>query len=280
LINWYLGFEFDNTNFNHIRKIYASFVCCNDGFQLTEYPQIGSLNNFQKYNDLIVKNNENTHTITEKNIYPINSIITYDIIKQLLTILKLLSKYDFIHGSPDSHSLLFSSEPCSYTYDNVYSSITIKSSDKSICRLFNNSDMFNEEIKTFPLKILNDIVKEINGIYMYNIKNISDKLKINIIYNCVKHQGLPLFGSSLDVYAFMVVLMSDYSFYESVMNDSKLSKLWNSMWLPEEYPQLSNQILLFHTSTTKTSKFHEIFMFLSNFNMRCDILSHLWNQID
>lgn len=295
LITWYLDYELSKLGLPHICRMYTSFICGDDAYCLYENPDIGYICDFKKYPNLL---NEQPTSISLK------SEIASEIIKQLFVTLHSLNKYDFSHGAPSSKSIIFSYEPCSYSYNNIYidspitlklcnlsnSGITIKSIDKSpsMYRLYSKSIVADEEMKKIPFKTLVDIIslslpgEDINfleKVTIYRLKNISNNLKESILYMYLKHLGVPLFQSSFDIYAFMVVLMSDYPFYSAVVSDKKLYALWKSLWLPQEFIQVSSRIKLLHAQPNSTSEFYKVFNFISDFGLRCNILSSCWSQI-
>lgn len=270
LITWYLDSEFSKYKLPHISKIYTSFICGDNGYCLSEYSDIGSIN---------------------KNI---KSNVAIEIIKQLFVSLHLLNTYDFSHGEPTSKSIIFSSDPCSYIYEKIRvdspitlklcnlnnSGITIQSNNR--IRLYCKSSVIDEQIKKIPSKSLIEISSvsiPSETITVYRLKNLLNNFKESILYMYLKHLGIPLFQSSFDVYAFMIVLMADVHFYTTVNNTPKLFKFWKSIWLPDDFENVCNNIKILHMQPNSTSKFYTILLFLSDFNLRCNILSLCWNQI-
>lgn len=251
LINMYLNHIFDNTNSNHIQKLYMSNICQNNGVRLLEY--LGS--------DIKLKD-------------------SIEIIKQLLSTLIMLKEHDFTYGIPNTSSILFSNKPCSYTYDKVridssttlkicgfdYSSISIGNNT----RLYSRLELFDEEISRYHLKNILNLIHVKDGTYMYNLN------KTTIIYNSLRHLGYPIFNSSMDLYGFMIVLMLNKTFFTNVLNNEYLLNLWKSMWLIDEYPILMNELSYLDGTYYESERVYNI---LSKYTLRYDILSYLWNQI-
>lgn len=302
LITWYLDSELSKVNLPHICKMYTAFICNEDGYCLYENPDIGNIKKFQQLPNLLNMNDE--IIINENKYRPIRSDIASQIIKQLFVTFSYLSKYDFSYGEPNSNCLVFFNEPCSYNYNNIHvdSPITLKlydlcnsgikittsTSTSSTIRLYCKSIIADEQIKRIPGKFLinimsitlpTDDINNLETVVVYRLNNISNNLNESILYMYLKHLGIPLYQSSFDIYAFMVILMSEITFYSAVINDANLYKLWKSLWLPQEFINVMEKLKLFHTEHDSTSNFYKVLQFLSNFHLKCNILSLCLSQI-
>ena len=120
-----------------------------------------------------------------------------------------------------------------------------------------------------------NIIYNSNNIVYYRFCNIPN---FNIFNKYMRSSGIPLFNLSYDIYAFMIVFMSDFSFYSSVLSNTFLSTLWRSMWVSDQFENLSFDLYTFHSSPSLSSNSQEIFKLLSKYSLRYDILDHLLSQ--
>jgi len=218
--------------------------------------------------------------------------IIYEIFKQAMVIVKSLTLYNFFHRDINSNTLLFFSDYCSYIYDNVYVDcpITLKISDLSLSsitinneiRLYNQSNIIDEEIEKMQYKILLNIIDEINFCSKnntYNFKNIINNFQKYTIYIYLMNLGIPMFQSSLNVYIIMIILMSYINFYNEFIKSDKLMSIWKKMWNIEDYNILMENIKELHKDINSTSHLDKIMKFLSNYQLKCDVLDLIWSDI-
>ena len=113
---------------------------------------------------------------------------------------------------------------------------------------------------------------------MYKLNISPTYVKPNRIFIYLQHMGVPLYQSSFDAYSFMVLLMSEPVFYRTVKADLKLSEIWESMWMPEEYEDVIQGLENLHR-TDKDITALQIVQFLSRFRLRCDGIEMVWQQL-
>ena len=319
LISWYLEDYLNKISLPHICKIYTSFICNNFGYYIYENPDIGRLNNLQKQPHLLLNKPDINHSYTNDSYFCFRNDVTRNIFIQLFCTLHALMKYDFSHGGPSSRSILFSSEPCSYIYNDIHvdSEITLKLSNftnsaitlanltsqspsppssQQLYRLYSSSIIgheiisrkkYSKIISTISQSFINNTVssnisnnsQSSKNVNFYKLKNPSSHLQESIIYMYMKHLGLPLFQSSFDAYSFIIVLMSNPYFYCSVIDDPSLFDFWKSLWIPSEFQKVNENVKLLHSDPDSTSKFYKILIFLSNYHLRCDLISHAFSHI-
>ncbi len=87
-----------------------------------------------------------------------------------------------------------------------------------------------------------------------------------------RNLGIPLFHSSFDFYCFLVGLMSNIDFYNSVTNDEELLNIWESIWIKEEYDDVKNNI------KNLGNDFESIIKFISKYHLRCNCVNYVWSK--
>ena len=102
------------------------------------------------------------------------------------------------------------------------------------------------------------------------------------IYNAIRHSGFPLYSGSFDCYCFIVSLMCDKTFYNSVMQDQSLYRLWSMMWIREDLIRVENLISNVFTKNYVSNPRANgtiVIDIIKESWLRCDIIDHLWNLI-
>lgn len=311
LIMWMISKRFSEKGLPHCPNMHTVFICSGTGYSLYDMPSIGpitELHKIPKYHD-------------DKN--RLKSSIVRTIIIQLLVTLMELSSMNFSHGTPSIHGLIFTKDPVSYKYDgfHVNSPITLQLSDMwNSSATFNNvhyfpknvknsmyieRNMFVPEIATKTVSMahcydvgLNDITTPIvcpanstvcpdsttydackpRSVTLYRLTNSTLD-----IYNALRHIGFPLYVSSFDFYSFMVSLMCDKSFFDAVLSDDKLYRLWSMMWLAEDLPTIERFIKESHTIDIDPNNNRVASNITVNIIrgawLRCDIVTFIWRLI-
>ena len=285
LINWCI-----NKN-PHIVDMYMSFVCNNKGYNIYEYLDIGNISNFQEFPDFLETDEHSSPIAKADDKEPICKNIVFKIIIQLFACLHDLRKYDFSHGNPNLNSLKFKNTPISYKYDGVHVScpVTLKLLDFSTSgcsidklRLYSKNVVADEELKktTYQPVIQSVVLNEgEEKVTVYKLKNPYKYIKSSILFMYMKHLGLPVYAASFDAYAFMMILMSERSFYTSVMHNEKLKQFWRNMWVNnEDFEKINYRLQEFHENP-KTVQEKDILVLLSDLHLRCDMIEFGWNQI-
>lgn len=288
LINWFLNSE---SKTPHIIDMYISFICNNKGYNVYEYLDIGNINSFQEFPEFLEKSEKPSPTAKADDKEPICKDIVFKIIVQLFACLHSLRKFDFSHGSPNSNSLRFKNKPVSYYYDKVHvsSPVTLKLLDFSTSgcsvdklRLYSKSVVADEELKKSTFQPIIDTVVLNKGeekVTIYKLKNPNKYLKSSILFMYMKHLGLPVYSASFDAYAFMIILMSERSFYTSVVNNDKLNNFWRNMWVNDEDFDTINYRLNEIHETPKQLLEKDILFLLSDLSLRCDMIEFGWKKI-
>jgi len=134
--------------------------------------------------------------------------------------------------------------------------------------------MFIPEIST---KVVSTGSYDNNNVMMYRLTNSTIE-----IYNAIRHIGFPLFTSSFDFYCFIVSLMCDVTFYNTVVNDERLYHLWKMMWQIDDL-QVVEELLKETHNFTHDQEAMDIYDSPVNIIrgkwLRCDVVKHIWSLI-
>lgn len=316
LITWYIQKEFEKKGLQHIHYMNIAYVCSNDGFSLYEYVDISNVANIQNNAKYVIQK-QASPTSKKDDVKPLNNDVVRGIVLSLFSSMVLLNEYDFSHGNPCSKSLMFKSEPVSYTYNNVNvdSPITLKLTNfkgsgltiQNKIRLYSKSVIADETILRGSFRPIIKTVTFTPYVYkprnnnnnnknnnskeertertestesttIYKLKNPDKHVSETILFMYIKHLGLPIYKSSFDIYAFMIVLMADKSFYTTLMNDAKLYKLWRNMWL-DDFETIQDRILQLHEIDNSVDSVDKILRILSDISLRCDMVQYGWKLI-
>lgn len=299
LLTWMIHKIFMTKGLPHCHLLNTIFVCCNKGYSLYEMPSIGNISDLHKIEDY---HELDTSIISMKLEHfidvPLKTEIVQTIIKQLLVILIELSAINFSHGSPSINSLIFIKEPVSYIYDGIHieGPITLQITDLwNSSATFNNihyssknlnssmyleKDIFVPEIATRETsmaycqkyKLAENIpnVCQSNNILLYRLTNST----INI-YNAMRHIGFPIYIGSFDFYCLIISLMCDKSFYNAVINNDNLYKLWCMMWISDDLENIENKIKHYQTTNIDITPVDII----RGVWLRCDIVNYIWSLV-
>lgn len=293
LLSWSLYDIFNSKNLPHIPLLYTAFVCQNTGYSLYESNSIGSFDDMHKMD--IYHDNDPTHNLKSKPIIylPLKSSITRTIIVQLLVILNELSKVNFSHGYPSIKDFVFNSQPLSYMYEgfHVTGDITMQITNfEYSSAMLNNIHYYAKNLKSkvylnkdmfIPEIIRRNVATakcDINGscssgdVYVYRVT--SDNVNL---YDAMRNIGCPIFVGSFDFYCYMVSLMSDKSFHDSVFRDKKLYKLWTLMWSADDLITIEKNIKEAHDLEPMTKI--NVINIIRGAWLRCDIIDYMWSLV-
>jgi len=266
--------------------VHVGFVCGDKGYTLAENTPL-TFKNIQVYPEFLEAAEPNGKLSPTSKVdarRPFSGELGESILMQLLAALKFLSKYNFSYGTPSYSSIKFKKEPVSYVVLGVHISgpISLK-----ICNFENSSiDVGNDSKKShLNLRLLNKSslgeleakrspkVKEEKT---YKIKNPDRDPKDAVITSYRKSMGEP--NNSFDLYKFMIVLMSDRTFYISIVSNPKTLALWKDMWLPSEYEAITERLKDYH-ETNKEITTKDTLRILSDLTLSKDMLDTLWKKI-
>jgi hypothetical protein len=208
ILNWWtIDSIFEKKKLPYSLPLYTAFLCRNDGFILFESPTLGN------YYQIIDSRDDLKETVVS-------------IFKQLGVILDVLSPYHFSHGNPCGDVLVFTDEEMSHAYKgiNITSEFTMHLAD------FTYSSLTTGKTRIYPRsdrssKVLNSTLDISIKDGLYRLSNKSE-----VIFAYVRHAGLPIYSCSLDLYCFVVSIMSIAKVFNIVKKDESLNSLWRSIW--------------------------------------------------
>ena len=289
LINWFLQ-EQEHIPVN-LSPLLMAWICNGQGYNLYQYLDISNITSFQDFPAFLTNSGKPSPTAKADDKSPISSEICKGIIMQLFAVLHSLRKFDFSHGNPSTNALKFQNESVSYILDGVHITcpVTLKLEDfgNSGCtvlenkiRLYSSSLIAQEQFKNKNINFgIDTIQNEDTQILTYRLKNPSQYIKESVMFMYMKHLGLPVYASSFDAYAFMVVLLCERSFHSGVMSNTILAKFWRDMWInDEDYVKVSRRISEYH-ETTSIITTNDVLKIISNLSLRCDMIDFGWNLI-
>lgn len=268
LTSWIVERVMINKDIPHTLRMHTAFVCRNTGYTMSDYPRLGTIAHLQHHKQYLDSGELRSPKARRDVWYPLKSNVVRSIILQLVVALKELSSINFVHGAPSANVLLFRERDCDYTYEGlrVTSPITLKIGDYS-----NSSFTFND-IHVYPYSKKFDFyakrtpyvpeIRTIRNVMSYCQLNesaptsdVCRKTAFNIyrlkgdminIFSYMRHSGIPIYAGSFDFYCFMVSLMCDKAFYNTVMNNQEIYRLWSMMWLLEDLPVIEERITQQH----------------------------------
>ena len=131
-------------------------------------------------------------------------------------------------------------------------------------------------VNTCPDATTYDVCKSQN-VTLYRLTNNTID-----IYSAMRHIGFPLYVGSFDFYCFMTSLMCDPSFFNAVMKDDKLYRLWSMMWLIDDLPNIERLIRETHNTeppvNNRAASSHVVDIIRGAW-LRCDIVKYIWSLI-
>ena len=116
-------------------------------------------------------------------------------------------------------------------------------------------------------------------ITIYRLMDPNKHFQEAMLFMYLKHLGFPIYQSSFDAYGFMISLMADRAFYDTVISDSSMYLLWRGMWLPEEFEMVQDKIMKLHESPDPVTRVDKVLRFLAGFGLRCNMIDHGWDMI-
>lgn len=222
-----------------------------------------------------------------------------DILKQIVIFFLFYEKFNFTHNEAsikflkfncELHSFIFNGEEFSSTIKlhiipSIYSSISIYNSEKDIWARYYNYKKENKHFNTLVEKWYigwDGIEKKDKDIFYQSCKKFE---KGKIIYYFLgkeankflyfrRHHGSSIFYKSFDIICFVVSLMIENYFYDSVKKDNELNLIWKKLWLEDEIEFLEKDI-----KTCKENNFDMIFNIVRKYHIRVDILDYLYHNL-
>ena len=239
-----------------------------------------------------------------KKLYSVDKTkISYNILLQLVATLHKLNKHAFTHGEPNLKYLSFWNKAVNFEYEgrkikstfglsidpSYYSSISLDDNKRLyylgtiVDQSVNYENLPDIIAKPFLTKNRPSTICSLSNSNCTNnylkIRSVGYKINKKTFMSYVRYLGIPLFYSSFDLYSYFISLMCVNEFYNEVIapGNNKLLKIWEQLWLPDEYEKVSQQLVIFRQKNK--TEFEDILNFLSNFHLRCDALELTWESL-
>jgi hypothetical protein len=292
LIQWMLHHQFEYNGLEHVPLLYTAFICNDTGYSLYAAPSIGPMSELHKHDQYHVGG---TSPKSQQFGYPpLTTEVARTIMVQLLVIMRELAEVQFVHGNPSITGLIFTDSPVSYQYEDVVvqGPITVQITNlENSSATFENihyypknlrttmyvdKSMFAPEIATRTVQMAHCAKVPSAGmcapadVALYRLTDST----VNI-YSALRHIGFPMFVGSFDFYCFMVSLMGDKSFYDAVIADASLRRVWEMMWITEDLALVQKHIESQHDTNTVINPVH----ILRERWLRCDIVNFIWDVV-
>ena len=245
-------------------KIKKGYICGKDGFILSEEPIIGDISGIFEYSEYF----------TQKYL---KSEIVRSIIIQLCQILEKLKPYNFCHNNGVIDSLYFDES------DNGDISLKLRGLDYSSVnlenlRIYNKNTFSLLYIKNEPylpdIKINQSVYQCDNNVNTYKFQTQSAKQILQL-----RRLGIPIFNTSFDLYCFIISLCLQPEFYQGIMNDSDLGKLFESIWTVKDYVIVTERLKEKHLIGEYNLDIIGVIEILSGLTLRCGFLEYLSQRL-
>jgi hypothetical protein len=233
-----------------------------------------------------------------------------DIIFQTVITLKFYGNLFFTHNELDYTKLRFSSKPIHVQYDkkiyispfrcfifpSAYSSICVyNSKEKWWNRFFHQKTQFSKD-ERFEIPF-EDVLFEMNGTknyYNHDIVNISQYIsspenylqhriffyrlnnKMNYFLKLRRTNGSVFLLNSFDIITLLCSLMTLPYFYDSLLKNSDLSRIWYGLWRKSEGQKITQLLINQHHPL----KFDDVCLIIKKFYIRFDGLEYLYRELD
>lgn len=291
LINWFVTEETSSKVKENIQKLYISFICNDNGYNLYEYCELIDIGIFQENTELLSDNGKPSPTSKPDDKVPLKKEVVTGILTQLICLLHYLSKFKFSYEGFKLSNLKFKKVPISYVYEKVQvsSPVTLKlshfersaisvfpsfsSSSSSFYRLCHKS-IIEEENLNKDLKRKSKWDKEKEEYF-----TIPVKLKEKRLFMYMKNLGLLEYASSFDLYAFFTMLMTDRAFYSAVITDKGLYTLWRSLWTEKSFGIITNRIVAYHDQSKIPETQDQVLDLIQGIDLLPDALSRVFNAL-
>jgi hypothetical protein len=257
----------------HISSLHTIFICGDHGYLLYDYPTLGGVTELLSYNQMIDSRSDNPPTTSRLiDTAILKTEVVHQILMQLGALLKSLEPYHFRHGTPSLRHLLFSGNPCDYTYDQV----AIKAPFTLKFIHFANSTMHWKSLNLAPnhrVKTRGNDGTSCQLITMaspHQLQALFDgRYHLDVIpdtriplYRLITAFTAPMPGTdgdssgsevtgsseapagSLDLYCYLMGLLSEPYMYPAMM---ELKDLWEFLWLPDELDDLLKRLRDLHS---------------------------------
>ena len=243
----------------HMPIIHNAFICGNDGYMLLSEPKIAFFEGLFEYPELF----------NDKFLKP---EIVKKILKQICDILSSLKPYNFCHNNATINALRFDYQNEVIVQINNFEHAAINLDN---VRLYNENTVSKLYVKNEPfipdIKISNEDTKEhcVEG-STYKFNTESGKQILNL-----RRLGIPIYNTSFDLYCFLISLVAQPEFYQTLISDPSLSKVWKSIWSSSDIEIVNYRIGKIHEDNLFDLSIEKIVEILSTLTLKCDFLDFL-----
>ena len=212
----------------------------------------------------------------------------YMIIKQLVFLLKTLSKHHFIHGEPCLDYISYTSEKITILQETFPLKLVLEPSCYTTQNYNNKRYFHNLDNKYLNFGVpFEKIDVHINGsknyFIHYNILSEYDEMSIlyykignkSKIFSKTRNEyGIPICYKSFDFVCFMVSFVKDKYFYATFKESEKLMNIWKLLWKTDEYDRIMEEI-----ENLEENNYYHIFNLLRKYHIRFDAMGYFYNEL-
>nr|QBK90466.1 MAG: protein kinase [Pithovirus LCPAC103] len=267
----------------------TAFVCGQDNYLVLRAPAIEKLTDISSplFTIPIGTDCEDRRVLNFK--------VVYGLLYQLISFFWVLKDYQFSYGDPGWDKLSFNTRPIVLTMAGITCicpvsliiaisancSITTVTTDGKANRIFQYTDRdsktlrrtpFRPKVESMTFNFTNCVTAEgacrINKAYVYQLPTDTSKSDMSAL---LRQLGAFMYPSSLGLYCFLCLLMTEPSFYYGVKTNSTLNALWQSFFLAYDLPIIESRLKLADGSN--------IIKLLKGIYLRCDAVKHGWDLI-
>ena len=212
----------------------------------------------------------------------------YMIIKQLVFLLKTLSKHHFVHGDPCIDYISYASEKLTILDETFPLKIVLDVSCKTSQNYSDKRYFFNIDNRYLNFGVpFEKIDVHINGsknyFIHYNILSKYDQISIlyykignrSKIFNKIRNEyGIPVCYKSFDLVCFLTSFVKDKYFFNTFNECDRLVKIWKLLWKTDEYDLIMKDIEELEENT-----YDAIFSVIKKYHIRFDAIEYFYNEI-
>ena len=203
-----------------------------------------------------------------------------------------LQNYNYSCNNISNTSIMFSLEPCNYTYKNINvnspvtlklfdfsnSSISILTDDpNSKIRLYQYSSLINTQLNSVSYNpfIITLFIPSLNiYVWKFNEKELNNQGALLYIYT--RNIGIAKYQNSLNLYIYLILLMTNKKIYDTVINTKDLYDIWSSLFIADEVNIINARI----KTMTSEPNLLSIVSILYDLHLLCDPFNIIWSKFN
>lgn len=230
IITWIIMSQIKD--FTPVLPIEKSFICNNIGVQILQRKRIN-----------LIANTDDDSTLTEEE--------ALTILRQLTIILTRLKKYQFIHGAATLDNICVDWDRkttiggTTFDFEIYLTGLHLSSLNFKNTRFLPSTSGRDVKLEQDFTSFLNSS----NNIRSLSLPNNGKQVKIfktsavdTTLFTVIRYSGYPLYGGAIDVYSFMVSLLSWGPFNRAYTNSSRLQSIWTEMFFdPLDTPTIISE---------------------------------------